>query len=173
MKTNFCYLDNAATSFPKPQNVSKEVARCINTYCGNAGRGSHKLSLLAANKIYDCRESICNLINAPAPENIVFVPSCTFGLNLIIKGILKQGDHVLISDMEHNSVYRPIAKLHKEGKITFDIFSALSLLDKSEDKILNSIKNKLRKNTKLVICNHQSNICSYALPIEKIGAFCK
>lgn len=173
MKTNFCYLDNAATSFPKPQNVSREVARCINTYCGNAGRGSHKLSLLAANKIYDCRESICNLINAPTPENIVFVPSCTFGLNLIIKGILKQGDHVLISDMEHNSVYRPIAKLQKEGKITFDIFSALSLSDKSEDKILNSIKNKLRKNTKLVICNHQSNICSYALPIEKIGAFCK
>jgi selenocysteine lyase/cysteine desulfurase len=115
MKTNFCYLDNAATSFPKPQNVSREVTRCINTYCGNAGRGSHKLSLLAANKIYDCRESICNLINAPAPENIVFVPSCTFGLNLIIKGILKQGDHVLISDMEHNSVYRPIAKLQKEG----------------------------------------------------------
>ena len=173
MKTNFCYLDNAATSFPKPKNVSIEVARCINTYCGNAGRGSHKLSLFAAQKIYDCRNAICSFINAPTPESIIFVPSCTFGLNLIIKGILKQGDHVLISDMEHNSVYRPISKLKKEGKITFDIFPALSLSDKSDDNILNEIKKKLRTNTKLIICNHQSNICSYYLPIEKIGAFCK
>ena len=173
MKTNLCYLDNAATSFPKPKNVSIEVARCINTYCGNAGRGSHKLSLFAAQKIYDCRDAICSFINAPTPESIIFVPSCTFGLNLIIKGILKQGDHVLISDMEHNSVYRPISKLKKEGKITFDIFPALSLSDKSDDNILNEIKKKLRTNTKLIICNHQSNICSYYLPIEKIGAFCK
>ena len=173
MKTNFCYLDNAATSFPKPKNVSIEVARCINTYCGNAGRGSHKLSLFAAQKIYDCRDAICSFINAPTPESIIFVPSCTFGLNLIIKGILKQGDHVLVSDMEHNSVYRPISKLKKEGKITFDIFPALSLSDKSNDNILNEIKKKLRTNTKLIICNHQSNICSYYLPIEKIGAFCK
>ena len=173
MKNNFCYLDNAATSFPKPRSVSREVSRCIDTYCGNAGRGAHKLSILAANKIYDCREDICSFINAPAPENIIFVPSCTMGLNLIIKGLLKLGDHVLISDMEHNSVYRPISKLQKEGIITFNTFSALGATDKSDEEMLNGIKNKLRKNTKLVICNHQSNICSYALPIGKIGELCK
>lgn len=173
MKNHICYLDNAATSFPKPPSVVLEMKRCIDNYCGNAGRGSHKLSLYAANKIYECREQICELINAPAPENIVFVPSCTYGLNLIIKGSLKQGDHVLISDMEHNSVFRPISRLANEGKITFDTFSALSNPTKNVEDILNDIKNKIRKNTKLLICTHQSNICSYALPIDKIGALCK
>lgn len=173
MKNHVCYLDNAATSFPKPQSVSRGINRCINDYCGNAGRGSHKLSLLAAKKIYECREEICTLVNAPAPENIVFVPSCTYGLNLIIKGALNHGDHALISDMEHNSVWRPINRLASEGKITFDTFSALSNPQKTEEDILNEIKNKIRKNTKLIICTHQSNICSFSLPIDKIGELCK
>lgn len=173
MKNGICYLDNAATSFPKPRSVSREIRRCIDYYCGNAGRGTHKLSLTASNKIYECREQICSLINAPAPESIIFVPSCTYGLNLIIKGILKQGDHVLISDMEHNSVWRPISKLANEGKITFDIFSALKNPLKTNESILDEIEKKLRKNTKLIICTHQSNICSFSLPIEKIGDLCK
>lgn len=173
MKDHVCYLDNAATSFPKPPGVAREMRRCIDYYCGNAGRGSHKLSLLAAKKIYECREEICSLINAPEPESIVFVPSCTYGLNLIIKGILNHGDHVLISDMEHNSVWRPVNRLSNEGKITFDTFSALSNPQKKEENILNEIKNKLRKNTRLVICAHQSNICSFSLPISKIGELCK
>lgn len=167
------YLDNAATSFPKPKSVIREVQVCLQNYCGNAGRGSHKLSLIAANKIYSCRESICSLLNLDKPENIVFIPSCTYGLNLIIKGILHQGDHVLISDMEHNSVWRPIKKLFRKGKITFDIFSALSSPESTEDELLQEIQSKIRKNTRLVICNHQSNICSYSLPISKIGELCK
>lgn len=170
MKNNIYYLDNAATSFPKPQSVIKEVQNCLSNYCGNAGRGSHKLSLFASNKIYECREKICNFINAPAPENIVFVPSCSYGLNLIIKGALNFGDHVLISDMEHNSVLRPIQKLRDEGKITFDVFDCLL---KTDEQILNSIKSKLKQNTKMIICNHQSNICSFVAPVNKIGELCK
>ncbi len=173
MKNKIIYLDNAATSFPKPPSIAREMRRCIDYYCGNAGRGSHKLSLLAANKIYECREAICGLINAPAPENIIFVPSCSYGLNLIIKGILKQGDHVLISDMEHNSVYRPISRLANDGKITFDTFAVLSSKQKTDDFIIKNIEKKLRKNTKLIICTHQSNICSFSLPITKIGELCK
>lgn len=173
MNENICYLDNAATSFPKPVSVAREIQKCISTYCGNAGRGSHRLSLFASNKIYECREAICSLINAPSPENIAFVPTCSYGLNLIIKGILAQGDHALISDMEHNSVWRPVERLKREGIITFDCFSALSKHDQSDDDILNDIKNKLRKNTKLLICTHQSNICSYSLPVAKIGELCK
>ena len=172
MTSRICYLDNAATSFPKPPGVAREMRRCIDYYCGNAGRGSHRLSLLAANKIYECREQICALTNAPAPENIVFVPSCTYGLNLIIKGALTYGDHVLISDMEHNSVWRPINRLSSEGKITFDTFSALSNSKKDDESILEEIKNKIQKNTKLLICTHQSNICSLSLPIVKIGELC-
>ena len=170
MKSKMYYLDNAATSFPKPKSVIIEVEKCLSTYCGNAGRGSHKLSLFAANKIYECREAICSFINAPAPENIVFVPSCSYGLNLIIKGALDISDHVLISNMEHNSVLRPVQKLANEGKITFDIFDCLL---KSDDEILNSIKSKIKSNTKLIVCNHQSNICSFCAPIEKMGELCK
>ena len=170
MKNKICYLDNAATSFPKPKSVIKEVEKCLSTYCGNAGRGSHQLSLFAANKIYECRELICDLINAPAPENIVFVPSCSYGLNLIIKGAIDIGDHILISDMEHNSVLRPIQKLANDGKITFDIFDCLL---KTDDEVLNSIKSKIKSSTKLLICNHQSNICSFSAPINKIGNLCK
>ena len=170
MKNKIYYLDNAATSFPKPKNVVKEVNKCLTSYCGNAGRGSHKLSLYAASKIYECREEICSLVNFPTPENIVFVPSCTYGLNLVIKGALSQGDHVLISDMEHNSVLRPIHKLSSEGKITYDIFPCLL---KTDDEIIKSIKSKIKSNTKLIICNHQSNICSFSAPIDKIGELCQ
>ena len=173
MKNNLIYLDNAATSFPKPKSVVKAVNDCLENYCGNAGRGSHKLSLFAANKVYDCRETVCELINAPKPENIILVPSCTYGLNLIIKGILKPFDHVLISDMEHNATFRPIHRLFKDGLITYSTFSALSQKGKSDENILSDIESKIKVNTKLLICNHQSNICSYSLPIEKIGALCE
>lgn len=167
------YLDNAATSFPKPKNVVREVANCLENYCGNAGRGSHKLSLLAANKLYDCKEALCALFNAPAPESIAFVPSCTYGLNLIVKGILRRGDHVLISDMEHNAVLRPLEKLKQEGKITYDVFPVLAKASQSNEELLAGIKSLIKPTTKLLICNHQSNICSFALPIDKIGRLCK
>ena len=170
---NIQYFDNAATTFPKPPSVVKEVKKCLEVYGGNAGRGAHRLSLSAANKIYECRESLCQLLNLEEPEQIAFVPSCTFGINLIIKGVLHQGDHVLISDMEHNAVWRPIEKLKKEGLITYDIFPALSQRMQSDDNLLAEIEKRIRPNTRLVICTHQSNICSFSLPIEKIGALCK
>ena len=173
MNDRICYLDNAATSFPKPSAVTREVARCLRDYCGNAGRGSHKMSLFAAQKIYECRELLSSLIGAPSPESIAFVPSCTYGLNLIIKGILRPGDHVILSDMEHNAVWRPIVKLARDGIITYDYFSALSQPNRSEKELLTEIERKIKKNTRLIICNHQSNICSYSLPIHKIGELCK
>ena len=167
------YLDNAATSFPKPQRVSLEMARCVENYCGSAGRGSHRLSLAAANRIYDCREALAELLHVDGIEKIVFVPSCTYGLNLIIKGYLKRGDHVLISDMEHNAVLRPLNKLRREGVITFDSFCALSTAERNEECLLSEIESRIKRNTRLIICNHQSNICSYALPLKRVGELCK
>ena len=173
MNNRVCYFDNAATSFPKPKNMLTEVNRCICEYGGNAGRGSHRISLMAAEKIYECRERIQTLFNAESPESVAFVPSCTYGINLVIKGFLKQGDHILISDMEHNSVRRPLEKLQKEGKITFSVFPALSKSSQSDEELLEGIRMRIQRNTRLLICNHQSNICSYSLPIEKIGELCK
>ena len=164
MKKHICYLDNAATSFPKPKSVVAEINKCLTEYCGNAGRGAHRLSLAAATKIYECREEICSFINSRIPENVIFVPSCTYGLNLIIKGALDVGDHALISDMEHNSVLRPIHRLSREGKITYNVFDCLL---KTDDEILNSIKSKITPRTKLLVCNHQSNICSFSAPIAQ------
>lgn len=171
-----CYLDNAATTYPKPEAVINEMDKCMRSYCGNPGRGAHSLSLAAANKIYDCRCAVARLIGSDTPENIFFVPNTTYGLNAIIKGILKDGDHVIISDMEHNSVYRPIYKMAMEGRISFDVFNALSLVGKespSAEKICAEIQKLIKKNTKLLICNHSSNICSFSLPIARIGDFCK
>ena len=172
MNKPICYLDNAATSFPKPYSVSSEVFHCINQ-CGNAGRGSHRLAIRASEKVFECRELIRTLVNAPSEENIIFLPSCTHGLNLLIKGLLRPGDHVLISNMEHNAVWRPIERLKREGIITYDCFRALDNTYISDDEIISDIEKKLRKNTRLLICAHGSNICSRVLPIDKLGKLCQ
>ena len=168
------YLDNAATTFPKPPEVAREVFRCITQYCGNPGRGGHSLSLAAAKKVYECRLAIAELIGSAEPESIIFTENTTHALNLVIKGLLKKGDHVIISDMEHNSVLRPIAKLESEGFIEYSIFSTRAL-EKRRDPVLicASIARRIKKNTRAVICTHASNICSMTLPLREIGEFCK
>ena len=162
------YLDNAATTFPKPPSVSEEISRCIKKYCGNPGRSSHALSIKSAEKIYETRELLAYLFGAKA-ENIVFTYNTTYALNIAIKGNLKYSTHVLISDMEHNSVLRPVHQLSKEKLCIYDIFST----EGTDENILESIKRKIKPNTSMIICTHSSNICSRRLPIKKIGAFCK
>ena len=167
------YLDNAATGFPKPPSVLKEVARCLSDYCGNAGRSSHTLALRAAEKIYECREQAAALLGCPEPENILFTMNTTYAINMLIKGFLKRGDHVLISDMEHNSVFRPIYHLADEGLIEYDVFSTEALRHgNTQDAFLAGIAARIRPNTRLLLCTHASNICSLTLPIREIGALC-
>ena len=168
------YFDQAATTFPKPASVLTEVERCIRSYCGNPGRGSHALSRAAAEKIYECREEAASLFGLDAPENIVFTVNTTAALNMAIKGLLQQGDHVLISDMEHNSVLRPIDRLAREGRISYDIFpthGGSGRIPTAED-ICRGIGQRIRPETRAVVCAHASNICSASLPIAEIGAFC-
>lgn len=167
------YLDNAATSFPKPRNVISEQMRCMRLYCGNPGRGSHKLALASAEKIYECRTLIAKLFGSDHPERVCFTMNTTMALNFAIKGLLHEGDHVLISDMEHNAVYRPISKLASDGKITYDVFPTF-LLDpnRSTARICSAIAHLIKPNTKMLICSHASNICSATLPLTEIGALC-
>ncbi len=167
------YLDNAATGFPKPRAVTAEADRCLREYCGNAGRSSHRLALRAARKIYECRELAADLFGIEAPENIIFTMNTTYALNMLVKGILCEGDHVLISDMEHNSVLRPIHRLAEEGRIEYSIFSTESLWrSTSGEELCLDIRTKIRPNTKLLLCTHASNICSLTLPLREIGALC-
>lgn len=162
------YLDNAATTFPKPSCMCEEICRCIKKYCGNPGRSSHTLSLKSAEKIYECREELAELFDAKA-ENVVFTYNTTYAINIAIKGYFKLSTHILISDLEHNSVLRPIYELARQKNCTYDTFSSGG----SDEEILEDIKRKCKSNTKMLVCTHASNICSRRLPIDKIGAFCK
>ena len=168
------YLDNAATSFTKPPAVLREVYRCISEYCGNPGRSGHRLSLAAAKKVFECRTLASELVGLPDPSGIIFTQNTTHAINLAIKGILKRGDHVIISDIEHNSVLRPVSRLADEGVIEYDIFSSRVCEGrKNPSLICASIAKRLKKNTRAVVCAHASNICSGTLPIAEIGSFCK
>ena len=162
------YLDNAATTFPKPLSVSEEISKCIRQYCGNAGRGTHTLALKSAEKIYEARTLLANMFNAE-PENVVFTCNTTYALNIAIKSSLEYTSHVLISDIEHNSVYRPIYNLNKNKLCTYDIYNT----NGNEVDILADIKSKVKANTKMLISTHLSNVGSRRLPIKAIGEFCK
>lgn len=164
------YFDNAATSFPKPPEVLEQITACICDLGGNPGRGAHRLSLAAAEMVYACREAASAFLGAAAPEQIVFTQSATYALNIALWGLTTGGCHVLCSDIEHNAVMRPLYALQTARHISFDSFCTV---DKSENEILQDIVQKIRPNTRLLVCTHASNICSIQLPIAKIGALCR
>lgn len=168
------YLDNAATSFPKPPTVLEETMRCIREYCGNGGRGSHSLALASSEAIFHCRQAVAELFAFPKPENVIFTWNATMALNMAIKGLVHRGEHVLLSDMEHNAVFRPVYKLAKEGVIKYDVFPTFPTETQGRDeKILAGIERLLTPRTKLLVCTHCSNVCSSELPLEKIGRLCR
>lgn len=171
------YLDNAATSYPKPPAVISAVTDCMKYRGGNPGRGSHTLSLEAAKEIYACREVAARLFGAE-PDRVIFTLNTTHALNLAIKGIMGRGGHAgghaVCSDMEHNSVYRPLYRLAAEGVCTFDVFDTFPASPlRTDGMILSSLASKLRPDTRMVVCAHASNVCSAVLPIRKIGQFCR
>ena len=155
------YLDNAATTFPKPACMGAEIFRCIREYCGNPGRSGHILSIKASEKIYECRTAIANFFGSQKPENVVFTLNTTYALNMAIKTLYQPGMHILISNMEHNSVLRPVAELKKRGEISYSVFETHG----TAQDILLSIQNKKRHNTGMLIMTHASNICGKTFPI--------
>lgn len=163
------YLDNAATTFPKPDCVASEMTKCIREYCGNPGRSGHSLSLRASEKIYECRQTLAAFFGSDKPENVVFTLNTTYALNLAIKSLYMPKTHVLIGNMEHNSVYRPIFELQTRGEITYDTFNVMQ----SAEKILAELRAKVKGNTALLVMAHASNLCGKVFPIREIGAFCK
>lgn len=168
------YLDNAATSFPKPLRVTEEQARCMRYYCGNPGRGSHSLAIKAAEKIYECREVAASFFGSDSPENVVFTMNTTMAINMAIKGFLRMGDHVLLSDMEHNATFRPIYKLAREGKLSYDVFPTYTLdKNRTPERICRGIEALIKPRTRMLVCAHASNICGATLPIAEIGALCQ
>ena len=162
------YFDNAATTFPKPEVVYRKIMEAMEGYGANPGRSGHKLALKMNRGIYDTRLSLSQLFNIGNPMNLIFTFNCTESLNLAIKGLLKPGDHVITTSMEHNSVLRPIKYMEKFGVET-TIVSANLLGEINPDDIKNSIK----KNTKLIVTTHISNLTGTIMPIKEIGDIAK
>ncbi|MBQ8029177.1 MAG: aminotransferase class V-fold PLP-dependent enzyme [Clostridia bacterium] len=162
------YLDNAATSFPKPEGVIRAVTYA-QRYAANPGRAGHELSLSAEKIVYYTREKLALMFNSSV-ENVVFTKNCTESLNIAIKGTVSQGDHVVVSSMEHNSVLRPVEYLSSKGKITYDV---ARVYPDNDEKTLSEFQKAIKKETSLVVCSHASNVFGSVLPIEKIGRLCK
>lgn len=160
------YFDNGATTYPKPPTVLKGVNDAIKRFGANPGRGGHDMSIKTANEIFLCRQNLATLFNVKDVENVIFTLNCTQSLNTVIKGILKKGDHVVVSSLEHNSVMRPLKAMSDMG-VTYSVAKVYACDD---DKTINSFRNEINEKTKLVICTHASNVFGIRLPIERICA---
>ncbi len=163
------YFDNAATTFPKPQFVIDETARCMREYCGNPGRGSHALALAASEKMYECREAAAGLFSAESPDDVVFTLNTTYALNIALKAYIPRGAHILISDLEHNAVLRPVLEMYRRGDISYDIFPTSG----GAAQVIAGIAGRIRSNTKAIVCTLASNICSNRIPSREIGRLCR
>lgn len=161
------YLDNAATTLHKPPCVAEAVLRALDTL-GNSGRGVHEGSLAAGRSIYQARESLAALFHFDAPERVIFTANATQALNTAIFGLLGPEDHVISTDLEHNSVLRPLYRLQEQG-MGLDFLSA----DRNGDIDYANLPRLLRKNTRAVICTHASNLTGNTLDPARIGAFCR
>lgn len=162
------YLDNAATTYPKPKSVYKNVMDAMTKYGANPGRGSHAMAIEGARVIYETRELLAELFNLDDPMKVILTFNATDGLNMAIKGILRPGDHVVTTAMEHNSVLRPIKELENIG-VENTIVSC-----SHEGKInVEDIEAAIKTNTRMVVTTHVSNLTGTIFPIEKIGEMCK
>ncbi len=159
------YLDNAATTFPKPECVYVAMDKFLRERGANPGRAGHRMSVEAEQEIEKARVIVAKFLGIKRPERMVFTFSATDALNMGIKGLLCKGDHVITSKLEHNSVSRPLAGLEKRGTIT------LTRVDNSDDGSINAddIKKAIRPNTKLVVCTHASNVLGTIQPIREVG----
>ena len=163
------YLDNAATSYPKPKNVIRAVNDSLFRY-GNPGRSGHELSLNSARAVYACREAICVFFKFNHPENVVFTYNTTHALNLAIKGLAGNDGEIVISNLEHNSVIRPVKELERlyDG-ISVKFFDALY----DDEGIISSFKKALSDKTRICVITMCSNVTGKILPYREIGEICR
>lgn len=158
------YFDNGATSFPKPVSVTNAVRRSFYDYCANPGRGGYDLAMKAAEVIYDARVCAGELFNAD-PENVVFTPGCTYSLNAAIKGITGKYAHFIISDLEHNSVVRPLEKLRQARLCDYSVAEVV----RDNNTTVNNFIEKFRPDTAAVICTLSSNVFGIIPPVREIA----
>ncbi|MBB6674396.1 aminotransferase class V-fold PLP-dependent enzyme [Cohnella nanjingensis] len=163
------YLDNAATSWPKPPAVMEAMERCMREAAANPGRGSHDMAVRASRVLFEGRRALARLFRIANPNDIAFTLNTTHSLNLAIQGLLKPGDHVISTSVEHNSVRRPLEALKRKLGIavTYVATDERGMLD------LTALREAIRLETKLVAATHSSNLLGSILPIAEIGEITK
>lgn len=159
------YLDNSATSFPKPKNVVDAVNDAILNY-GNYGRSSYKMALETTEKVFECRKKVAKFFNAKSIENVIFTYNCTMAINMAIKGLAKKGSHFIISDLEHNAVLRPLETLKVQGVCDYSI----AKIETDVYKTIQNFEKCINKNTVAIICTGASNVFGLITPYRMIGA---
>ena len=158
------YFDNAATSWPKPPGVAQAMVRFLDEVGANPGRSAHRLSVQSARIVYAAREAVAELFNAPDPLRVVFGYNVTEALNLALRGLLRPGDHVITSSVEHNSVMRPLRALEQEGvELTVVRCSREGVLDPAD------VEAAMRPNTAMIVLNHASNVVGTLAPVAEVG----
>ena len=160
------YLDNAATTRPKPPGVAEAVTAAMMSW-GNCGRGAHEEALASARAVFSVREKLAALFDCPRADHVCFTPNSTQALNIAIGGLLDPGDHVISTDLEHNSVLRPLYRLRQQG-------GAADFVPAGRDGAIDyeDFEKLLRPDTQAVVCTHGSNLTGDLVDIGRVGAFC-
>lgn len=161
-------FDNAATSYPKPMNVTRSVLRAINELGGSAGRGGHVLSMRTSEAVFACRQKIADFFDAKV-ENVIFCCNCTHALNIAIDSLANDNAHIIISSLEHNSVARPLVKKVNDKKISLSI---AQVYDNDDDTVLSFLK-EITPKTKAIICTAAGNVTGQRLPVKELAQICK
>jgi cysteine desulfurase family protein len=159
-------MDNGATSYPKAPGVGESMSDYILNIGTNVNRGAYSSSFKAENTVYETRELLCELFHFNKPENVVFTKNITESLNVLLKSLLKENDHVIVSSMEHNAVMRPLNSLNKVE------YTKVMCSERGELNI-EDVEKAIRENTKAVIMTHASNVCGSILDLEKVGQVCR
>ena len=159
------YLDNSATTWPKPPAVKEAMVTFMEEVGANPGRSGHRLSIEAARVMYETREALATLFHANDPLRVVFTLNATESINLALKGLLRPGDQVITSSMEHNSVMRPLRHLERDGV-------ELSVIGCSKEGVLDprDVEKSIKPNTRMVVLTHASNVTGALFPIREVGA---
>jgi len=160
------YLDNAATTWPKPESVYNTVYRFMQSSCANPGRSAHQMARASSSAVMKTREALAALFNIQNPLDIAFTANATQALNMAIQGVLREGDHVVTTAMEHNSVLRPLCHLKRSGLIDYTVVMPY---DSCGHISPSAIADAIRSNTRLIILSSASNVTGTILPYEEVG----
>ncbi|MBQ6499149.1 MAG: aminotransferase class V-fold PLP-dependent enzyme, partial [Ruminococcus sp.] len=159
------YLDNSATTFPKPASVIQAMNNASRNFSFNPGRGGYRQSLKASEIVYNTRSKVKSFFNAPSEESVIFTYNCTHALNMAVKGVLNRGDHAVISSFEHNAVLRPIQRLADSGFITYTV---AEVVPGDDEQTLDNFRKAINSRTRLFVCTHASNVFGIRLPVERL-----